>query len=393
MRVGIDATCWWNQRGFGRFTRELLKAMLHQPNGHEICLFIDREPVEIMRRSNARIVQVRPSRPVTEAAVAADRRSLRDLWRFTRAVSRESLDLMYFPAVYSWYPVRPGLPSVVTFHDAIAEHFPRLVFPGWKGRLLWSLKTRLARLQARRLMTVSNAARDEIVEHLGEKHDRIDVVTEAADGCFHPIADPGRRAAARKRSGLPANARLLLYVGGLAPHKNLAGLLRGFAQALATADLQDVHLALTGDPEGAGFYSHAEELRALVAAEPRLGGRVHFTGFVSDDDLAALYSDALAVAMPAFSEGFGLPAVEAMACGTPVLGSCCGAVPEVVGEAGIYFEPHDTAQIATAIRRIAGDKALHSALCQKALQRSREFTWSRAAELAWSCLEKAAARG
>lgn len=393
MRIGIDVTCWWSRRGFGRFTRELVKAMLDRPRDHEVFLFVDREPEEPMQRPKVRIVQVAPSRHVTEAAVASGSRSVRDVWAFTRAVSEHSLDLMYFPAVYSWFPVRPGLPSVVTFHDAIAERFPQLVFPDWRGRLLWSLKVRCARWQARRIMTVSNAARDEIVAYLGVDPGRIDVVTEAADARFQPVADPRRRAAARERAGLPAGKRLLVYVGGLAPHKNLIGLLRGFARALESSGLDDVHLALIGDPKGDGFHSHADELRAFVAAEPRLHQRVHFTGFVPDEDLASLYSDALALILPSFSEGFGLPAIEAMACGIPVLGSRAGSVAEVAGDAGLYFDPHDATEIAGAIRRIACEVDVLSRLRATALERSREFTWARAAELAWSCLEKAARTG
>ena len=393
MRIGIDVTCWWSRRGFGRFTRELVKAMLDRPRDHEVFLFVDRAPEEPMQRPKVRIVQVTPSRHVTEAAVASGSRSVRDVWAFTRAVNDHSLDLMYFPAVYSWFPVKPGLPSVVTFHDAIAERFPQLVFPDWRGRLLWSLKVRCARWQARRIMTVSNAARDEIVAYLGVDPERIDVVTEAADARFQPVADPRRRAAARERAGLPAGKRVLVYVGGLAPHKNLIGLLRGFAGALGSSGLDDVHLALIGDPKGDGFHSHADELHAFVAAEPRLHQRVHFTGFVPDEDLSTLYSDALALILPSFSEGFGLPAIEAMACGIPVLGSRAGSVAEVAGDAGLYFDPHDATEIAGAIRRIACEVDVLSRLRATALERSREFTWARAAELAWSCLEKAARTG
>lgn len=390
MRFGVDATCWWSRRGFGRFTRGLLTAMFEQSPAHRFCLFVDRPPEAPMLHPNVDIVRVRPSRPVTQAAVASGSRSLADLWTFTRAASREAMDLMFFPAVYSWFPIRPGVPMVVTLHDAIAEHFPELIFPGRRGRILWNAKMRLARWQARRFITVSTAAKDEIVEHLGIDAGLIDVVSEAADPCFYPVADAAALAAARIRAKLPAEGRFIVYASGLAPHKNIAGLVDGFSNALARGGLEDVHLALLGDPEGDGFHSNYRQLLAQAKSEQQLRGRVHFTGYVSDQDLVALYSDALAAAVPSFSEGFGLPAIEAMACGTPVLASTAGAVPEVVGDAGLYFDPHDTKQIADAIHRIATDRKLLESLRRKALERSARFTWANAARLAIMHLERAA---
>ena len=392
MRIGIDATCWWNRRGFGRFTRELLKAMFASPKDHEFYLFVDHEPDPQMIDPRIRVIRVRTSRAVTESAVAYSSRSVRDIWAFRRAVADQPLDVMFFPAVYSWFPVRRGLPTVVTLHDAIAEHYPKLVFPDLRGRLFWSLKVRLAIKQARKIVTVSEAAKEEIVSHIGIDRERIDVVSEAAEARFRPVADPRARAAARARAKLPNEARLIVYVGGFAPHKNLLGLLSGFTQALDRDHMEDVHVAFVGDPAGDGFYSNYESLVARIRDEPRLHGRVHFTGFVSDDDLVALYSDALATTMPSLSEGFGLPAIEAMACGTPVLASNVGAVPEVVGDAGLYFDPTCPEQIASAIHRIASDAEDRAMLQRKALDRASRFTWTRAAELTYAVLERCGGR-
>jgi len=392
MRIGIDASCWWSRRGFGRFTRELLIAMFDESRGHEFYLFVDRPPEPEMQRPGVHVIQVAISQPVTEAAVAEGSRAVRDVWAFTRAVSAQSIDVMYFPAVYSWFPAPFKLPTVVTLHDAIAEHFPALIFPDFKSRMLWSLKMRLARWQADRIMTVSEAAKNEIIEYLHVRPEVIDVVSEAADPCFKPEPDMVKRAAARERAGLPGDARLIVYVGGLAPHKNIPGLLDGLIIAIDKGGIEDVHLALVGDLAGDGFHSHHEELKAIVQADKRLAGRVHFTGYVSDEDLVSLYSDALAVTMPSFSEGFGLPAIEAMACGVPVLASSAGSVPEVVADAGLYFDPYEVEQIAAAIHQIATDADVLTQLRQKASARAAEFTWSRAAQLALACIEGAAAR-
>ena len=278
MKIGIDATCWWNQRGFGRFTRELLKALFKHSTAHQFYLFIDQPPAPEMLQDNVHIIQVSQSRYLTEAATSTDSRSLKDMLALRRAVAKSGIDIMFFPAVYSWFPTPFDIPMVVTFHDAIAEHYPELIFPNWKGRLFWTAKVFLARMQAKRFLTVSNAARDEITRYIGIPSKLIDVISEAPDPHFHPIDNPQLLMQARRNSGLPDNARLLLYVGGLAPHKNLIGLLQGFSMALNNKELGDVHLALIGDFKGAGFYSHYEELYSAVQKDDNLKEKIHFTG-------------------------------------------------------------------------------------------------------------------
>ncbi len=386
MNIGIDVTCWWNQRGFGRMARELLSAMFALETEHVFYLFVDQKPDKAMDLPNIRVVQVFPDRPLTEAAVANDRRSIGDMVNLYKAVSKSPLDLMFFPAVYSWFPVPLSLPAVVTLHDAIAEHFPEMIFPDWKGRLFWTLKVKLALWQCQRVMTVSQAAKAEITQYIGVKDSLIDVISEAPDQIFQKIDNPDLCLQMRQRLNLPLDGRLIVYVGGLAPHKNLHGLLEGFVLARKSAALNDVHIVLVGDYDGAGFHSNYSSLRQL-ATDERLNGYVHFPGFISDEDLVLLYNDALAAAMPSFSEGFGLPAVEAMACGTPVLSSDKGSLPEVVGDSGIYFDPYDIDSISQAIITMSLDINLRKDLSERALARASTFTWEAAAKLALGYLE------
>jgi len=392
-RIGIDATCWWNRRGFGRFTRGLLQSLFQLPGEHQFVLFIDHSPPPEMQRDNIRIVQLMQRQPVTQAAVASGNRSPLDLWQCTRRVAAESLDVMFFPAVYSWFPVSLTLPTVVTLHDAIAERFPKLIFPGLRARLLWTLKVKLALWQAKRVMTVSLAAKSDIITVLGVAPNRIDVISEAASTHFRPIEEAHLRAHARTHCGLPEDGRYLIYVGGLAPHKNLSGLLRGFSLVLETGEYSDIFLILVGDPKGDGFHTNHSELENIVRANPRLRRRVYFTGFVPDEQLSALYSDGLAAVLPSFCEGFGLPAIEAMACGTPVLASNTGALPEVIGDAGLYFDPHDPEQIAATIRRVVDNPETLELLRQRALLRAQQFTWEKSAQATLQYLLQCARNG
>jgi len=389
MRIGVDASCWWSLRGFGRFTRELFKAMFELPGDHTFVLFVDHEPTNEMKRDNVEVVHVKLSQYVTDAAVSTDSRSPGDLLAFTKEVKKQNLDILYFPAVYSWFPVPFGLKNIVTFHDAIAEHFPDLIFPGWKGRLFWKIKMKLAIWQSTRIMTVSHAAKKEIIEHLGIKSEKIDVITEAAEARFKVIKDVQVLSEARSHCNIPQGVQYICYVGGLAPHKNLLGLMKGFLYAQKKIDLGNLHMVLIGDPEGDGFHSNYRELLDMVENNKELTGKVHFTGYVSDEDLIALYSDAYALVLPSFSEGFGLPAIEAMSCDTPVLASNQASLPEVVGNAGIYFDPYNINDIGEAIVSLVSDEDQYAQLKSNAISRSKEFTWERAAQMALDDIKRA----
>ncbi|CAA0078915.1 Mannosylfructose-phosphate synthase [Halioglobus japonicus] len=387
MNIGIDATCWWNNRGFGRFTRELLTALFQLETNHHFYLFVDQSLHELADFSNVSVVQVASSRPTTEAAVADSSRSVFDMHKLYKAVADTPLDIMFFPAVYSWYPVPRGLPSMVTVHDAIAEHYPKLIFPKWKNRLFWTLKVKLALWRSSRILTVSQAAKAEIIEYMKVSGGSIDVAGAASNPNFKQTRDRALMLAARQRAQLPADAPIIVYVGGLAPHKNLHGLIDGFEKAIQSGRIGELHLALIGDFKGGGFLSNYDSLNEKVMASPTLCNRVHFSGYVSDEDLMALYSSAIAAAMPSFSEGFGLPAIEAMACSAPVLSSDRGSLPEVVGDAGLYFDPFDTQDICKAIIEIVENAALRARLSANAVARSRAFTWERAARLTLRHLE------
>lgn len=392
-RIGVDATCWWNQRGFGRFTRQLLTNLFAVGRSHQFVLFIDQPPSPEMAAPNVEIVRADVGRSVAESAVASGSRGVGDILSLRRAVQRQRLDVMYYPAVYSWFPSGGRAPSVVTFHDAIAEHYPGLVFPQWRQRILWNAKVWLAKRTATAITTVSESARSEIARYLGIDPARIRVVLEAADPRFCRVDDAAMRSTMRQRLGLAPDSRLLLFVGGLAPHKNILRLIEAFALALAHESARDLELVLVGDPEGGGFHSNHAELRARVDSDASLRGKVKFTGFVDDDDLVTLYSDAWVLALPSLSEGFGLPAAEAIACGTPVIAARSGAVAEVAGAAGVYFDPLDPSDIARVMLELATDENRLAELRKACVVRTRELSWERAAQETLGILLASAAGG
>jgi glycosyltransferase involved in cell wall biosynthesis len=388
LHVGIDATTWWNDRGFGRFTRELLRALGQRQNGFRYTLVVDRADDGSLP-PGMRVIAGSPGRTLTESAVGSGARSLADLWSMARVAARERFDLFFYPAVYSYFPLLSRTPSVVAFHDTIAERFPRLIFPTRTNQWLWQAKVTLARLQSTRVLTVSEASARDITTFLGVPRSRIDVTTEGPSPTFRHLNGLDE-AAIRARHQIPGNAKLLVYVGGLNPHKNLLGLLRALPAVLSGEPT--THVAIVGDVSGKGFFDNVAELRSFVANNPALRSQVHFLGYVPDEQLVELFHVAVALVFPSLWEGFGLPAVEAMAAGLPVLSSSRGSLPEVVGDAGLYFDPESPTEIAAACLQLLGDPALQRKLRRAAEARVQGFTWERGAELAEQCFRRALAR-
>jgi glycosyltransferase involved in cell wall biosynthesis len=380
VRIGVDLTCWTNQRGYGRYTRNLLRALLAADGHHTVVGFADAATIEqAALPAGLRPVAVPQSEPPARAAAANGRRRLADVWRMSRAARRAELDLIFFPSLYTYFPVLDGARRVVVIHDATPERWPHLVFPTRAGRLAWALKSRLARWQADRVVTVSGAAARAIREHLRVPAARLRVIHEAPDPVFR-AADPGagpERGRVLERYAIPSDARVLLYVGGFSPHKNVETLVAAFAR-LAADETRRLHLALVGETTREVFHSCYEALRAQVR---RLGLERHvtFTGYVPDADLVHLYHAATALVLPSRDEGFGLPAVEAMACGTPVVASTAGALPELVGDAGLLVPGDRVEELAAALGRLLGRPDLSADLRERGLRRAARLSWDRAA--------------
>jgi glycosyltransferase involved in cell wall biosynthesis len=383
MRIGIDGSCLSNRRGFGRFARRLVEAMARRDTPHRFLVFVDApsaDMVEVPEGFERVVVDV--GEAPSQAASAQGRRRWRDMIAMGHAVSRRGLDVMYFPATYSFFPVWNAGRLVVTMHDTLPLRHPELVFPRLGGRIAWRLKEAAAARWADRIVTVSQASRRAIEDWLGRPDPRIRVITEGPDPIFGPRRDGAESDAVLRRHGLRPGERYLLYVGGLSPHKNLPRLVEAFAQSAGA----DVRLVLTGDVHDV-FHTCVPEIRAAIGRH-NLGGRVLLTGFVPDEDLVFLYGRAYALVQPSLLEGFGLPAVEAMACGTPVIASWAGSLPEVIGEAGAFFDPTDVDSIAAALREFLADPGRRHHLAGRALERSARFTWDAAARALLACFDE-----
>ena len=329
MKFGIDASCWTNLRGYGRYTRELLRALVVHDQHNHYRFFLSaataKEATDVPSGPRCETVVVETSEAPTQAAAVDGRRSLHDLWMMTRAVYKygSDLDLFFFPSVYTYFPIFGRAKVVVTIHDTIAERFPNLVFPTWRNRLFWNLKVRGAIWQSDLIATVSQSAKRDIVQEFRLPASGIRVIPNAVDEAFRPIGDESHVQRTLIHYGIDPNRRIILYVGGISPHKNLEVLVDAYAVLRRSSVAEDTRLVLVGDFQHDVFFSSYSTLKLRI---DRLGlaDHVAFTGFVTDADLPHFYNAAQVVVIPSVSEGFGLPALEAMACGTPVVASRTG---------------------------------------------------------------------
>lgn len=378
MRIGIDLACWANRRGYGRYTRNLVRALVAAPGPHEMVLFVDAPTASRGGLpADAEIVVVKTRVAPAEAASASGRRSGGDLWAFRRAMARTPHDVLWIPSVYTYVPPPPRTPVLLGVHDTIAEDHPDLVFPQRRQRWLWTLKSRLAHRRADAILAVSDHARTAIARHFGHPPERIFVVEEAPDPVFRRLPPEERDAALLPSLGLPRTLRFLLYLGGVNPHKNLSRLVEALGLLRARPAFRTLHLVIVGDLED-GFTPGWKPLRARID-HLGLSDAVHVTGYLGDDDVVQLMNRADALALPSLAEGFGLPAVEAAACGTPVVATRNSPLPALLAGGGRFVDPTSTAGIGEAIAAVIGDEAVRRRLGDTARRRASRLSWDRAA--------------
>ncbi len=285
---------------------------------------------------------------------------------------------LYHATEHLLLPLR-GVPGVLTVHDLIFRLFPE----HHKWLNLWYLNATMPRYchRAAAIIAVSDATRRDLVRRYGVPEARITVVHEAAAAHFVPPS-PEQVERARACYGLPE--RYLLRVGTIEPRKNLERLLDALVE-LRRSD-PDARLVVVG-AKGWLYEGFFQRLEATDLREA-----VQVTGRVPDADLPAIYGGATLLVEPSLYEGFGLPLLEAMACGTPVVCSSTSSLPEVGGTAASYFDPHDTHAIAGRIRAIWRDRGLQESMRQAGLVRAAQFSWERAARETLALYERVIGR-
>ncbi len=275
---------------------------------------------------------------------------------------QEKIDLLHSLAFVT--PLLSPCPSVITIYDLGFLIFPQ----GFRHskRLYLTLLTRPSARKARRIITISESTKRDTVRLLGVSSKKVDVVYCGVDKAFHPLPE-GEVASFRQKHGLPE--RIILFVGTIEPRKNVVRLIEAYSR------LRDGQVKLVIGGARGWLY---EEVFARVE-ELDLAGDVLFPGYIPPDELPLWYNAAELFVYPSLYEGFGLPPLEAMACGTPVLTSNVSSLPEVVGEAGLTVDPVDSEGLAEAMNQVLSDGALRQSMREQGLARAGRFSWARAA--------------
>jgi glycosyltransferase involved in cell wall biosynthesis len=377
MRIGVDATGWLNNRGYGRHARGVLRSLVRIDDTNRYVFLLDAETDVWKLPVEAEVRLIRNSSPTALAASGNGHRSVSDLWRMSRALSAPEFDLLLFPSIYTYVPVYSTAKKVVMIHDVIAETFPHLTVPKMTSRYFWKTKVALGHWQADAIVTVSDYSRVGILQRFKTPPERVLVVGEASDPVFGVIENP--QPSPRLRAlNLSSGARSVIYVGGFGPHKNLERLIAAFAALTARSAFADVNLVMVGEYEKEVFHSSFKDLRSRIQ-ELGLADHVIFTGYLPDEELAILLNLATVLVLPSLMEGFGLPAIEAAACGCPVIATKASPLPSLLGEGALYINPTDTQDLEFSLRRVLSSEVLRRRMRAAGLAAAGRFSWDAAA--------------
>ena len=372
MRAGIYAAVTPDfTSGVGRYLKGLLIGLSRVDRENEYLLYHAAEQTLPALPPNFRL------RPIPVNVRARVRNHLFQALWLPWLAARQGATLVHVPnSMPILYRRRP---VVVTIFDLAEYALPQRVYAA--GRHAYRrLAHRLAARAADLIITPSENTRRDVVRYLGGDPARVQVIYPGIDhGAFRPLPrDPQQQAEVARRLGLPA--RYLLYTGKLQPRKNLVRLLRAFHQLVPAHP--DLRLVVTG---GRGWMN--ADISATISVLG-LAPALHFTGWVADDMLPALYGLAALFVFPSLYEGFGFPVLEAMACGTPVVTSATSSLAEIAGDAAVCVDPSSVEQIAAAIGRLLNDNVLRDDLRARGLAHARRFTWERCAAETKACYQR-----
>ncbi len=357
-KVGINAHLLSGEASYRRagIHQYIVQVLRHLP-------WEEGEPTYVVFTQQKNLFEDKPGITAVSSRLSTQNRLLRIFWEqaiWPWQVRKHNIQLMHSMAFVT--PLLSTCPAVITVYDLSFLHYPER-FPALQ-RFYLSSQTRRSCRRARRIITISESSRQDVHRFFGVALNQIDVVVPGVDPVYRPLT-AATVASFRQKHGL---GRFILHVGTLQPRKNIPVLL----QAMARLENPEVKLVLVGG-KGWLYDDIFQQVQALGLAE-----RVIFTGYVPDDELPLWYNAAELLVFPSVYEGFGMPVIEAMACGTPVIAANSSSIPEAVGEAGLLFEPADLETLVKQMTAVLTDTNLKNKLSEAGLTHAQTFSWERA---------------
>ncbi len=364
-RIGFDARFYGPlNKGLGRYTKEVIDNILKIDKDHEYVIFLGKDNFQELKTDNPKVKKV-----------------LADIKWYTLSeqiimpwyIWRENLDLVHFP--HFNVPIFCPVKFIVTIHDLILTKFPTQrattlsPFFYWLKDFAYKIVIKRAVRQAKKIIAVSTYTKNDIANKFKARSDKIIVTYE---GVF-PSEIKNRQNDKKVLLRYNIDNPYLLYVGNAYPHKNLEGLINIFFRIIGKYN--NLSLVLVGKEDY--FYNRIKE---FVYKSDNYKEKIILPGFVPDNDLVFFYQNALAYIFPSFYEGFGLPPLEAMTFGCPVVSSNKASLPEVLGKAALYFNPEDKKEMQERIEQIIKDKNLRKELVKKGYEQIKKYNWLRCAE-------------
>lgn len=363
MKIGIDCRFFSTKfTGIGRYTHELVDFLIQQnkklTHPHEIVLFFNHPEYKEFKS---------PDEKIRKVLVGARHYSLAEQTKFLKILNKEKCDLVHF--THFNLPMLYRRPYIVTIHDLTLSFFPGQKMNKWYHRLAYQIVIRRAAKKSRRIIAVSQNTKSDIVDQLKIPADKIAVIHNGVSSEFKLQTDTA--SIEKTLAKYKINKNFLLYTGVWRSHKNLVNLIKAF-HALKNERNIDLQLVITGKTD-----SHYPEVKNTID-HYQLRDHVILPGLVESDELVHLYNAAFIYVFPSLYEGFGLPPLESMMCGTPVAASNKSSIPEVCGQDNaLFFDPYDPDDIADKIEMIFRNPTLQADLIDRGMQHAKKFTWQK----------------
>ncbi|WP_298846370.1 glycosyltransferase family 4 protein [Clostridium sp.] len=359
MKIAIDGrgVNLYNGTGIGTYTENVLKNLINIDTMNNYHIFWSGKNFESIKRENCKVIMTSKKH----------QRFFEDYY-FPENISKENIDIYHMPQNGIGLSTNISCKKIVTIHDLIPYVMPETVGRGYLLKFLKEMPIIIGNSDG--IITVSEFSKQDILKYFPIDESRIFVTPLAADSKYTPLDKLHCKKVLEKIYNL-LNP-FILYLGGFSERKNVASAITAFSKVYKDLN-ENYNLVIVGD------YRDSSQKLVKLANELNMQSHVVFVGFVPEDHLPLFYNSCDALIYPSFYEGFGLPPLEAMNCGTPIIASNLTSIPEVVGDAGILINPYDTSAISLAIGTLLSSEKLKSELSAKALIRAKQFSWQNTA--------------